>query len=78
MGVINVEYTYKSPLSVAECIERISRPPHTFGKDTYYPDHYETILHSETQMTIIFTGGSGGFRRTQYLLHLIGMEQKLL
>ena len=68
MGRIKIQYTYKSPLSVEDCRNRICCYPRTFGSNIHNLENYECIVHSETQMTVIFTGCQfGGMKRTEYL-----------
>ena len=68
MGVPNIEFAYKSSLQIEECMKRICCAPCTFGNDIHNPEHYECMIYSETQLTVIFTGCQfGGTKRTEYL-----------
>ena len=63
-----MQFTYISPFSVDQCISRICRYPCTFGRNIHNLENYECIIHSQTQITVIFTGGQfGGKKRTEYL-----------
>lgn len=75
MGAIRVQFTYRSPLSVEECVSRICQYPCKFGRNMHNPENYEYIMHSDAQMTVIFTGGQfGGTKRTEYLFTFVQNE----
>lgn len=68
MRAIKMQFTYKSPFPPEQCISRICQYPCTFGKNIHNLENYECTVHSETQMTVIFTGSQfGGMKRTEYL-----------
>jgi len=68
MRAINMQFTYKSPFPAEQCISRICQHPRTFGRNIHNLENYECIVHSKTQMTVIFTGGQFvGMKRTEYL-----------
>lgn len=57
-------YTYASPYCAEACINRISCYPCEFDNDSLFFHrifHYECTIHSNTLMTIVFSGIEYGF-----------------